>query len=117
MIIFAPISILFAIATSPASLHILTANSDKNAIPVIFINNVKNSVFIDALLANDCNKFIIPVNLSTTINNINAPAIRLTYITNSGFYCFSITIIIKAIRPIPIIFNISIVIHPFLFFY
>ena len=39
---FPPISILLAIAVSPESLHILTANSVKNAIPVIFISNVKN---------------------------------------------------------------------------
>ena len=38
-----PISILFAIAVSPESLHKLTENSVKKAIPVIFINNVKNS--------------------------------------------------------------------------
>ena len=33
-----PISILFAIAVSPESLHKLTENSVKKAIPVIFIN-------------------------------------------------------------------------------
>lgn len=36
-------SILVAIALSPESLHILTANSVKNAIPVIFISMNKNS--------------------------------------------------------------------------
>ena len=34
--ILLPISILLAIAPSPESLQMLTANSDKNAIPVIF---------------------------------------------------------------------------------
>ena len=46
MIILLPNSILLAIAASPESLHILTANSDKNAIPVIFINSAINSVFM-----------------------------------------------------------------------
>ena len=40
IIIFPPISTLFAIADSPVSLHMLTANSVKNAIPVILINKV-----------------------------------------------------------------------------
>ena len=40
IIILLPISILLAMALSPESLQILTANSDKNAMPVIFINNI-----------------------------------------------------------------------------
>ena len=40
--ILLPNSILLAIAASPESLQILTANSDKKAIPVIFIKIVKN---------------------------------------------------------------------------
>ena len=43
IIIFPPKSILLAIAVSPESLQILTANSVNIAIPVIFINNVRNS--------------------------------------------------------------------------
>ena len=42
IIILLPNSILLAIAPSPESLHMLTATSDKNAIPVIFINNARN---------------------------------------------------------------------------
>ena len=95
IIIFVPISILLAIAASPESLHILIANSDKKAIPVIFINNPKNSLLIDALLDIDCNKFIIPVSLSVTISNIRTPTKRLIYILNSGLYCFKIIIIIS----------------------
>ena len=38
IIILLPISILLAIAASPESLQILTANSERKAIPVIFIN-------------------------------------------------------------------------------
>lgn len=60
--ILLPNSILLAIAPSPESLQMLTANSDKKAIPVIFINNVRNVPFREALLANDCNNEIIPVN-------------------------------------------------------
>ena len=59
-----PISILLAIAFSPASEHILTANSVKNDIPVIFNNILKKFLFIYVLSAIDCNKFIIPVNFS-----------------------------------------------------
>lgn len=58
--ILLPNSILLAIALSPESLQILTANSDKNAIPVILINNVINLVFIEDLLAIDFIKVIIP---------------------------------------------------------
>ena len=42
MIILLPNSILLAIAPSPESLHILTANSERKAIPVILINKDKN---------------------------------------------------------------------------
>lgn len=42
IITFPPISILLAIAVSPESLQMLTANSVKNAIPVIFISKPKN---------------------------------------------------------------------------
>ena len=77
IIIFVPISILLAIAASPESLHMLTANSDKNAIPVIFINSAKNVLFIEALLAIDCNSSIIPVSLSITRRSINTPVNKL----------------------------------------
>lgn len=77
MIILLPISILLAMAASPESLQILTANSDKNAIPVILISNVKKVLLIDALLANDCNSIIIPCNLSITSNKINTPVNKL----------------------------------------
>ena len=50
IIILLPSSILLAIAASPESLHILTANSERKAIPVIFINKAINCVFIENLL-------------------------------------------------------------------
>ena len=50
IIILLPISILLAIALSPESLQILTANSERNAIPVIFISKVINALLIDVLL-------------------------------------------------------------------
>ena len=103
MIIFVPISILLAIAASPESLHMLTANSDKNAIPVIFISRVKKVLLIDVLFASVCSKFIIPVSLSITSSKISTPVSRLMYIANSGLYCFKSIIIINAIKPIPII--------------
>ena len=87
----------------------LTANSDKKAIPVIFINNDKKVLFIDVLLVSDCSKLIIPVNLSITNKIIKAPANRLIKIVYSGLYCFNKTIIIKATKAIPIIFITSIV--------
>lgn len=49
IIILLPNSILLAIALSPESLQILTANSERKAIPVIFINIVINCIFIDDL--------------------------------------------------------------------
>ncbi len=63
IIILLPISILLAIAPSPESLQMLTANSDKNAIPVIFSNKLIKLVFIEALLATDFIKFTIPKQL------------------------------------------------------
>lgn len=49
IITFPPISTLFAIAFSPESLHKLTANSVRNAIPVIFMSNNKNWLLIAVL--------------------------------------------------------------------
>lgn len=60
IIILLPISILLAIAPSPESLHKLTANSERNAIPVIFTSRLINSVFIDALLVTDFINSITP---------------------------------------------------------
>lgn len=99
IIILLPISILLAIALSPESLHTLTANSAKNAIPVIFNKSNRNSLFILALSDIDFSKSNIPVNLSITKNNIKTPAINDMYIANSGLYCLIITIIISATRP------------------
>ncbi len=115
IIILLPISILLAMAPSPESLQILTANSDKNAIPVIFINNVKNVLLIDALFANDCSNPMIPCNLSITNSKINTPVSKLMYIANSGLYCFNKIIMISAINAIPIILIISTVL-PISFF-
>ena len=107
IITFPPKSILFAIALSPESLQMLTANSVKNAIPVIFNNITKNSLFILASFANSLSKDTIPEILSKIKNKIMPPAIREIYITNSGLYCLIIIIIINAVNPTPIIFNIS----------
>ena len=63
IIILLPSSILLAIALSPESLHMLTANSERNAIPVIFISNAINLVLIEALLATEFIKLIIPCKL------------------------------------------------------
>ena len=103
IMILLPISILLAIAPSPASLHTLTANSAKNAIPVIFNNIAKNVLFIDAFDAKDCNSDITCVSWSITNNNIKTPANKLIYIANSGLYCFNKIIMIRATKPIPII--------------
>lgn len=46
--------------------------------------------------------------LPTLIKIIKAPASILTYIANSGRYCFNIKMIITAKNAIPIIFIISI---------
>ena len=73
----------------------LTENSVKKAIPVIFISNTKNSLFITVLLDKDVNKSIIADTLSIINIKIITPAIIDTYITNSGLYCFKIIIIIN----------------------
>ena len=94
-----PISILLAMAFSPESLHTLTANSVSIAIPVIFIRSIKNSLLIDAFADKFLSISIIPDNLANISANIITPAVRETYIANSGLYCFKITIIINAIKP------------------
>ena len=48
-----------AIAVSPVSLQMLTVNSVKNAIPVIFIRSIRNSLFIAVLFDNVVNRSII----------------------------------------------------------
>ena len=107
IIILVPISILLAIAPSPESLQMLTANSDRNAIPVIFNSNDINVPFIDVLFANDCIKLIIPSSSSIINKNISTPVNKLMYMANSGLYCFNSIIIISAINAIPIIFITS----------
>ena len=105
IITFPPRSILLAIAASFESLHILTANSVKIAIPVILSINVINSLLTDIF---DVRLFIKDITFEIFENtkvNINAPAINDTYIANSGLYCFNIIIIISAISPIPYYFN------------
>ena len=108
IITFPPISILFAIALSPESLLMLTANSVKNAIPVIFISNVKKSLLIAVLFYSVVSKFIIARILSVIRSKIVAPVKRDMYNVNSGLYCLIIIMIIKEISPIPIIFKMSI---------
>ena len=88
IIIFVPISILLAIAPSPESLQMLTANSERNAIPVIFIKSVMNSIFICDLSCMDFIRDIIPSNLSITKIKIKAPVRILINIAYSGLYCF-----------------------------
>ena len=51
IITFPPISTLLAIADSPESLHILTANSVNIAIPVIFISIFKKLLLTFVLFA------------------------------------------------------------------
>jgi len=108
IVTFPPISILEAIADSPESLHILTANSVKKAIPVILINKYKNSVFIEDLFARLLRSVIIPDILPITKLKISTPEASDMYTANSGLCCFIIIIIIKAIKPIPIILSMSI---------
>ena len=108
IITFPPRSTLLAIAVSPASLHMLTANSVSIAIPVIFSNILKYSEFIPVFLLKLVSNVIIPVTLSNTKNNMIAQAIIDTYIVNSGLYCLITTIIMRAISPTPIIFTMSI---------
>lgn len=55
-----PISILFAIALSPESWHILNANSVSIAIPVIFKIIPKNWLLIFALLDISFKRLITP---------------------------------------------------------
>ena len=71
-----PKSTLLAIAASPESLQILTANSVKKAIPVIFISNIKNSLLIAVLFDNVVSKYTILPILSITISKIKEPAIK-----------------------------------------
>ena len=107
-----PISILLAIAFSPASEHILTANSVIIAIPVILSKMLKNCLLIYVLSEIDCSKLIIPVIFYIDKIKINTPAIIETYIAYSGLYCFKMIAITNAIRPIPIIFIISSMLPP-----
>ena len=101
------LSLLFAIDDSPASLHMLTANSVNIAIPVIFNIIFKNCWFIAVLLDIDCIRFIISLNLLNINHIIIIPAVIDIYIANSGLYCFTIIMIINDIIPIPTIFIIS----------
>ena len=96
---FPPKSTLLAIAVSPVSLQMLTVNSVKNAIPVIFIRSIRNSLFIAVLFDKVVSKSIIAPILSIIITKISTPATKETYSTNSGLYCFTITIIISEISP------------------
>lgn len=50
IIIFPPKSILLAIAVSPESLQMLTANSVSTAIPVIFKSISKNTIPVPAFI-------------------------------------------------------------------
>jgi len=57
-------------------------------------------------------KSIIPEIFEKIKVNIKAPASNETYITNSGLYCFNITIRIMATKPIPYYFyNFHIIIE------
>lgn len=107
IIIFPLISILLAIALSPESLHKLTANSVKIAIPVILIKSIINFPFTEDLFANVFNNLITSANFSKASPKIKIPAIIDMYIANSGLYCFIINEIITAISPIAIILIIS----------
>ena len=105
IIILPPISILLAIAFSPESLQILTANSVKIAIPVIFISIVINSLCIETLLAKLLSISTIPDIFVKVKASIKQPAIIDAYIANSGLCCFKIIIITKEINPIPNYFD------------
>lgn len=113
IITFPPISTLLAIAVSPESLQMLTANSVNIAIPVIFISNVINSWWIETLLAKLFSSSIIPEIFENVSVRIIAPASNDTYITNSGLYCFKIIIKIRATRPIPYYFYNIHLLSPF----
>ena len=106
---FPPISIFVAIADSPASLQILTANSVKNAIPVIFNKSTKKLLLIEAVLTKEFSISIMAEILGRMQANIKIPAIKEIYTVNSGLY-WRITIInSNATNPIPIIFTMSMV--------
>ena len=68
-------AILLAIADSPESLHMLTANSANIAIPVIFNIIFKNSPFIPALSDIVFIKLTISPIFCKEIANINIPDI------------------------------------------
>ena len=115
IITFPPKSTLEAIALSPASLHILTANSVKNAIPVIFISIFKNSWLVPFILFTRLeSKSTIPDTLSRTNKRIKLLAISDMYTANSGLYCFIMITITTAYMAIPMIFTISIIFPLFL---
>ena len=99
--IFPPKSIFDAIALSPQSLHILTANSVNIAIPVIFISKAINSEFIPVLFDRFVKRLIIFDSLSIHKKKIINPDIIEIYIANSGLYCFRIIIIRRLVKPIP----------------
>ena len=63
------------------------------------------AVLFDKLVS----KSIIPLILSIIKTKINAPASKETYNVNSGLYCLTIIMIIKEIKPIPIILITSII--------
>ena len=73
IITFPPISILFAIAFSPESWHILTANSVSMAIPVIFNIILKNWLLIFALFDISFKRFITPDIWDKESTSINTP--------------------------------------------
>ena len=83
---FPPISIFVAIADSPASLQILTANSVKNAIPVIFNKSTKKLLLIEAVLTKEFNMSIMAEILGRMQANIKIPAIKEIYTVKSGLY-------------------------------
>lgn len=74
IITFPPISILLAMADSPESLQMLTANSVKIAIPVIFISNVINSLCIETFPAKLFRSSIMPEIFENVNARISAPA-------------------------------------------
>ncbi len=78
IITFPPISTLLAIAVSPESLQMLTANSVNIAIPVIFINKARNSWWIEIFPARLFNKSIIPEIFEKVKARISAPAMSET---------------------------------------
>ena len=111
IIIFPPKSILFAIAVSPESLHILTANSVSIAMPVILSSIFKNCPPIPILLLKFESIEIIPASFPNSMKSISIPEIIDMYTANSGLYCLRIIITIREVSPTPIIFIISIFNH------